>query len=211
MRKLCLHRDWDYILLIVTVVLLVGLGLQSFIGTGYVWWAQANIPNFMAGAYADYINVMNWIAAPMLILLVVAMGLCVPKRMFERTALLIVSGVMLLAGVVAWIATGSLAMGVTAYMVLAGLIQVAVVVKMIAGGRAPSYFTKGRIIKIGSGLLHLGFILFAIVCAALQDSAIMLPVFWTSTFLMGIGCIMTFYADTFAQKRKIEVETETAF
>ncbi len=211
MRKLCLHRDWDFILLIVTVLLLVGLGIQSFIGTGYVWWAEANVPNFSAIGYADYIDVMNWIAAPMLTLLIVAMGLCVPKRLFERATLLAVSGIMLVAGVAAWVATGSLAMGVTAYMVLAGLIQIAVVAKTIAGGRAPSYFTKGRIIKIGSGLLHLGFILFAIVCAALQDSALMLPVFWASTILMGIGCIMTFYADSFAQKRKVEVDAETAF
>jgi len=212
MKKLCLKRDWNYLLLVLTVVLLVGLGAQSFIGTGYVWWAEANIPNFSTVGYADYINVMNWIAAPMLILLVVAMGLCVPKRLFSKSTLLIVSVAMLIAGAVTWALTGSLASGVTAYMILAGLIQVAVVATTVAGGMAPSYFTEGRIIKIGSGLLHLGFIIFAIVSASLQESELMLPVFWTSTALMVIGSIMTFYSSSLTPKRKVVAEeAETSF
>ena len=52
-----------------------------------------------------------------------------------------------------------------------------------AGARGPSYLTEGRLTKLGSGLLHLGFIVFAIVVAALQGSTFMLSVFWVATAL----------------------------
>ena len=54
---------------------------------------------------------------------------------------------------------------------MAALIQVAVVVLTAAGAKGPSYLTEGRLTKLGSGLLHLGFIAFAIVVAALQPSS----------------------------------------
>jgi len=211
MKHLLHSRNWDYMLIVLTVLLLVGLGVQSFVGTAYVWWAHTNIPGFGATGYPEYIRVMNIIAAPLMVLLVIVMGLCVPKRLFSRTALVAVSLGMFVTGIATWIITGSFADGVAAYLVLAGLIQAAVVAVTIIGGRAPSYFTQGRIIKIGSGLLHLGFIMFAIVTIALQQSAIMLPVFWTSTALMVIGSIMTFYSESLAPKQRVDAESEAAF
>jgi len=211
MKHLLHSRNWDYMLIVLTVLLLVALGIQSFIGTAYVWWAHTYVPGFGATGYPEYIRVMNIIAAPLMVLLVIAMGLCVPKRLFSRTALAAVSIGMLVAGIATWAITGSFANGVAAYLVLAGLIQAAVVAVTIIGGRAPSYFTQGRIIKIGSGLLHLGFIMFAVVTVALQQSAIMLPVFWTSTALMVIGSIMTFYSENLTPKRKVEAEGEVSF
>lgn len=196
------QRNWDFGLTVATVVLLGALGLQSFIGTIFVWWAQRTIANWQQTGYDGYVAVMNSIAGPQLMLLVVAMGLCVPKRLFSRRGLLAVSLAMLLAGSVAGVATGSLATGVTVYLSLAALIQVGVVVMTAAGVRGPSYLTEGRLTKLGSGLLHLGFIVFGIVIAALQTSPFMLPVFWTSTVLMVGGTAMSFYADRIAFRRR---------
>jgi len=88
-------RQWDYALTVVTVALLGTLGLQSFIGTAYVWWAESVIPGWQISGYPDFMLVMNVIAAPQVIALVIVMGLCVPKRLFDRTALVIVSAAML--------------------------------------------------------------------------------------------------------------------
>jgi hypothetical protein len=81
--------------------------------------------------------------------------------------------------------------------------------------RGPSYLTKGRLTKTGSGLLHLGFIIFALVVVALQESELMLPVFWTAAVLTMLGTLLSFYADKLAVRRyrRIEVpdDNETTF
>lgn len=199
-------RSWDFGLTILTVVLLASLGIQSFIGTIYVWWAQRTIADWEQVGYAAYVTKMNLIAAPQLVLLVVVMGLCVPKRLFSRRVLLGVSVAMVAAGVVAYLVTNSLPTGVTVYLALAGLIQLAVVVLTAMGAKGPSYLTEGRLTRLGSGLLHLGFIIFAIVVAALQRSTLMLPVFWVSSILIVGGTAMSFWADRLAVRRVAPIE-----
>ena len=204
------QRTWDFALTVITVMLLAGLGLQSFIGTLYTWWAQRTIPDWEAVGYAGFVDTMNAIAVPQVVLLVVVMGLCVPKRLFDRATLLGVSAAMVVAGIVAWAFTGSLATGLTVYLALAALIQVAVVVMTGAGAKRPSYLTEGRLTRLGSGLLHLGFIVFAIVVVALQSSPFMQPVFWTSAVLVTVGTALSFYAEKFAYRRAITAPAEEA-
>jgi hypothetical protein len=38
------HKNWDFALTVITVALLGTLGVQSFIGTLYVWWATTRCP-----------------------------------------------------------------------------------------------------------------------------------------------------------------------
>jgi hypothetical protein len=204
------RRGWDFSLTIITVVLLASLGLQSFIGTLYVWWAQTTIPNWEQTSYDAYVTLMNLLAAPQLVALVVVMGLCVPKRLFTRRTLVMVSAAMVAAGAFAGFASGSLATGVTVYLGFAALIQLAVVLLTAAGASGPSYLTEGRLTKLGSGLLHLGFIVFGIVVAALQRSAFVLPVFWVATVLITLGTIMSFYANRLAVRHVEPVEQPIA-
>ena len=49
--------------------------------------------------------------------------------------------------------------------------------------------------------LHLGFLIFAIVVVALQKSTLMLPVFFASFALAGVGMALSFYADHLAFRR----------
>jgi len=196
------QRTWDFALTIVTMLLLAALGIQSFAGTLYTWWAIRSDPSWQqSGGYTSYVGLMNEIAAPLIVALVVVMGLCVPKRLFARRALLWVSLAMVLAGAAAGAVTRSLVIGLTIYLLLSAGIQLAVVVMTIAGVRAPSYLTEGRLTKTGSGLLHLGFIIFAVVVVALQKSPMMAPVFWLSAALVGAGTVLSFYSDLFARKR----------
>lgn len=212
------QRTWDFTLAVITVILLASLGVQSFVGTVWVYVAQNTIQGWDQGpAYLSYISAMNAIAAPQILALVVVMGLCVPKRLFSRRMLLAVSLAMVVVGVIASIATSSLGRGLAIYLGLAAIIQVAVVVMTVAGVRGPSYLTEGRLTKTGSGLLHLGFILFGIVVVALQRSTLMLPVFSVSAVLVTAGTAMSFYANRIAWHRAgrpvatvVEVEPETA-
>ena len=205
------QRTWDFGLTVVTVILLASLGVQSFLGTLYVWWAERTVPAWEQVGYSAYVEKMNLIAAPQLIALVVVMGLCVPKRLFSRTLLLAVSVGMVVAGVAAYFTTGSLSTGLAVYLALAGLIQLAVVLMTAAGAKGPSYLTEGRLTKLGSGLLHLGFIVFGIVVAVLQGSAFMIYVFWAATVLMVVGTAMSFYANRLAVRRTRPIEHDVEF
>lgn len=207
-RDAVLRRSWDFSLTVITVVLLGGLGLQSFIGTFYSWWAQQTNPSWEQTSYLSFVDTMNAIAAPQVVLLVVVMGLCVPKRLFSRRALVAVSVGMVAVGIAAGVFTGDLSDGLAVYLALAALIQVAVVALTVAGARAPSYVTEGRLTKTGSGLLHLGFIGFAFVVVALQQSPFMLPVFWVVAICTIVGTTLSFYAGAFSVKRRVAVETE---
>ncbi len=92
------------------------------------------------------------------------------------------------------------------YLSLAAIIQVAVVALTVAGVRGPSYLTEGRLTKTGSGLLHLGFILFGIVVVALQKSTWMMPVFSAATLFSIVGTAMAFYANRIAWHRPVPPE-----
>ncbi len=200
------QRAWDYALTVATVVILGLLGVQSFVGTIWVWWAQARNPLWEQTSYGAFVDAMNAIAAPQVVLLVVVMGLCVPKRLFSRTALLVISAGMVAAGIAVWGYTGSITKGLALYLALSALIQVAVVAMTAAGAKGPSYLTEGRLTKLGSGLLHLGFIVFAFVVTALQGSVFMEPVFWVSAVLTTVGTAMSFWAGKIAIRRTIAIE-----
>ncbi|MBN2848007.1 MAG: hypothetical protein JXP72_06105 [Coriobacteriia bacterium] len=188
------HGGWDFTLVLLTVGLLGALGAQSLLGTLYAWWAYRTQPDFEQQGYAAFIGTMNAIAGPLVIALIVVMGLCVPKRLFARRSLVAVSAVMVAGGAIVWAASGSAATGIAAYLVAAGVIQVAVVVLTLAGARNLGYVSEGRLVRTGSGVLHLGFILFALVVVALQDSPLMLPVFAVAAIALTGGSVLAFYA-----------------
>lgn len=203
------RRGWDFSLTVITVGILGLLGVQSFVGTLYTWWAQRTIAGWQDGTgYAEFVTLMNQIAAPLVVALVVVMGLCVPKRIFQRRALVAVSAAMLLAGVGAGAATGSLKTGLGTYLALAALIQAAVVAMTVAGVKGPSYLTEGRLTKTGSGLLHLGFIGVAFVIVTLERSNLLLPVFTVSALCLGGGTALSFYAEKLAWHRVVDDEVD---
>jgi hypothetical protein len=196
------RSGWDFALLAITVALLGGLGVQSLVGTLYSWWATRTVEGWSSSpAFASYVAAMNAVAAPMVIALVVVMGLCVPKRLFSRTALAVASFAMVAVGLTVWAFTASMPDGLAVYLLGAGGIQVAVVVMTVAGARSLRYLTEGRLTKAGSGLLHLGFIVFGYVVVALQRSESMLPVFWAAFALTIGGSALSFYAGELSRRR----------
>lgn len=196
-----LRRGWDFTLTVVTVVVLGLLGVQSFVGTLYSWWAQRTVPGWEQTGYDSFVGTMNTVAAPLVIALVVVMGLCVPKRLFRRRVLLIVSAFMVLAGAAVGVYRASLQEGLAVYLALAALIQVAVVVLTMVGASGPSYLTEGRLTKTGSGLLHLGFIGVAFVVVAMQRSPLLGWAFGASAVLLVGGSALSFYASKLAWHR----------
>jgi hypothetical protein len=198
------RRNWDFILMMVTVGLLAALGIQSFVGTAYAWWAYRANPAWEVTGYADFVTTMNAVAAPLVIALVVVLGLCVPKRVLTATALAAVSVGMVAVGGVVWALTSDPALGLGAYLVVASVLQLVVVFMTAAGSPSLVYLTEGRLTRIGSGFLHLGFLLFALVVVVLQDSEWMLPVFFLSAVLTVVGTTMSFYSRSLVRQRPAE-------
>ncbi|MBN2841080.1 MAG: hypothetical protein JXP37_09020 [Coriobacteriia bacterium] len=188
------RSSWDFTLMALTVVLMGSLGVQSLAGTVYSWWAYRSVPGWELAGQTDFVGAMNALAAPQVIALIVVMGLCVPKRLLSRGALLGASAGMLLLGVVSAAVSGSAVTGVAVYLSAAGAIQVLVVVLTLAGARGLAYLSESRLAKAGSGLLHLGFILMALVVVALQHSGLMLPMSLLSAVLLTAGSGLAFYA-----------------
>jgi hypothetical protein len=187
-----------------TVAALAALGVQSFSGTLWAWWAERNDPSWASGGNEAFIEVMNGVAAPLVVGLVVLLGLCVPKRVLQRRALAYVSVGMVAAGGVVWALTGDPARGLGAYLLVASAFQAVVLGMTYADAPGLSYLTEGRLVRIGSGLLHLGFLLFAYVVVALQDSQWMLPVFWLASGLLVGGSALSFYAGPIARRSRTE-------
>lgn len=194
---------WDFALMMLTVVALGGLGVQSFLGTAYAWWGERTQPGWDAIGYPAFVEAMNAVAAPLVIGLVILLGLCVPKRVLARRALVAASAGLAGVGIAAWIITGSPTHGITVFLLVASALQVIVLVMTFADAPRLSYLTEGRLVRIGSSALHLGFLVFALVVVALQDSPWMLPVFWLASALLVAGSALSFYAGPLARRRTL--------
>ena len=200
------RTSWDFALIAITVALMGALGVQSLVGTLYTWWAYANVTGWEQSGQPQFIATMNAVAAPLVVALVVVMGLCVPKRLLSRRTLVVVSAGMVAAGGLAAIITRSVTAGLTVYLCAAAAIQVVVVVLTLAGTQGLRYLSENRVAKAGSGLLHLGFIVAALVIVALQRSAAMLPVSLLAAALLTIGSGLAFYARS-SSRAAIDEET----
>ncbi len=199
--------NWDFALMVTTLLLLGGLGIQSLLGTVYVAWAQRAIDGWMESGYPGYLETMNAIALPQVVALVAVMGLCVPKRLFERRALMAVSVALAGAGLLSGLVSGSGQLGLAVYVGLASLIQAAVVVLTIAGAGSLRFVREGRLVRVGSGLLHMGLLLFGLMVLALRESKLMMPVFSLSALFILIGSALAFWA---VQRPKVPVAEDAA-
>lgn len=188
------RSGWDFALMMATVVVLAALGIQSFLGTAYAWWGERTQLDWTVSGYPAFVDVMNAVAGPLVVALVVLLGLCVPKRVFERRALLAASVALVAVGLVAWAVTGKPAVGLGAYLLAASAFQLVALVLTLGRSGSLTYLTEGHLVRVGSSLLHLGFLLFAYVVVALQSSPWMLPVFWVAAGLLTAGSAMSFYA-----------------
>ena len=62
---------------------------------------------------------------------------------------------------------------------------------------------EGYWTRVGSSLIHLGFILFVLDFIFLNSLEIHLAIFWTSAISISLGCIFTFYSPGFKKKKRI--------
>lgn len=186
-------RRYDFWLVMITIAVLTAMGILAFGGTIYTWWAEVTTPGFAGSpSYAAYSRTMDALVAPFVVVLVVVLGLCIPRRLFDRRALWWTNGGLVAAGLVAWAVAGPKA-GAATFLGLAAVLQAAVILLTVARAGGLTYLVEGTVYQVGSALLHLGFVVVVLDWVALPDSPLHLAVFWTGTALLVAGSALCFY------------------
>jgi hypothetical protein len=193
---------WDLALVLLTALTLAAFGALALWGMFY-YKSHAVQPGW---SVPDFQEMMNRLATPLVVLLILWLVLCIPKRLFSRRALLAYSAGMLALGCAALLgypalmralgraplANGGARFALGLVLALSALLQVAILALVLAGARL-RFAGRGLALRAGSTLLHLGIVLFTLDLVALQGSPWHIPLFWVATGLLSAGCVLTFY------------------
>jgi hypothetical protein len=185
-------KDYDYHLIILTTLILFAIGLVCVYGIAYYNYLSVNPDWTKTILYDQYLNEMNSFLYPLLVILLLSLGLCIPKRLFERDILIKFS--IIIMGVTVLL-TFSLGVEAGLIFVLAAMIvvQSIVLVLTIKRSRTIRIEKQGYIDRLGSSLLHLGLII--LILNFVSQSSLHIAIFWTGTLLITIGNIFSFYPE----------------
>jgi hypothetical protein len=178
---------WDLALVLLTAGTLAAFGVLALWGM-FHYKSHALRPDWSVPAFQE---AMNRRAAPLVVLLIVWLVLCIPKRIFSRRTLLAYSAGMLAIGLAA-LPFGGLRPALGLVLALSAALQAAILALALAGARL-RFAGRGLALRAGSSLLHLGIVLFTLDLVALQGSPWHIPLFWVATALLTAGCVLTFY------------------
>jgi len=178
---------WDIILTLLTSLTLMLYGVLCLYGM-FFYKVNSPLPGWSIAAYQQ---MMNRLATPLVLLLILWLVLCIPKRLFSRKVLYGYSAAILAAAAVAWgVSDFVTALGLA--LVLSSILQTVILVLVLAGARL-RFSRRGLPVRIGSSLIHLGFVLLCVDLVLLQGSPWHIPLFWVGTIFMTLGSIITFY------------------
>ena len=100
-------KNYDYYLIIITSIALMMIGLVCVFGVWYSYDLYTTNPNWQSTMqYPEYINMMNMYVYPFVLVLLLSLGLCIPKRIVPRTSLIKATFVILLLTLVASVVGG---------------------------------------------------------------------------------------------------------
>jgi hypothetical protein len=193
--------NYDYILIIATTVVLFAIAIITVYGMFHFKFNQIAESNNVASKIAYYRG-MNSLISPFVSVLLIILSICVPKRLFPFKVLNIFAVLMVILTVILTIIYNNITALTVILFISLGL-QILVFVLVLFGMKL--HFEKeGYWTRVGSSLIHLGFILFVLDFIKLNDLEIHLIIFWISTISITLGCIFTFYTPSFGRKKKRE-------
>jgi hypothetical protein len=186
------RQGYDYYLVILTALILFAIGLVSLYGITYYNYLAVNPDWTRTIQYNRYIDDMNSYLYPFLVLLLISLGLCIPKRLFEQDILIkfsaLVLGITFALTFLYGIETG-LGFILAIILVMQGLVFILTIKK----SKAVRYEKEGDTARMGSSLLHLGVVLLIFNFVSMRESALHISIFWFGTTLVIAGSIFSFY------------------
>jgi hypothetical protein len=187
-------KNYDYYLIIVTTLILFGIGTVSLYGITYYNYLAVDADWTKTILYSQYIDQMNSYIYPFLVLLLISLGLCIPKRLFEQDIMIRSSALILGITVILTISSG-LETGLGFILVVMTAVQAIVLILTIKNSRSIRFEKEGYVLRLGSSLLHLGVIILIFNFVNLQDSPYHLLIFWFGVILITSGNIFSFYPE----------------
>ncbi len=189
-----LLKNYDYYLIVLTVLIFFATGLVCLYGIAYYDYL-AVIPGWQQTIrYAQYINDMNSYLYPFLVLLLVSLGLCIPKRLLEQNILikfwLPALCVTLILTFLSGIETG---LGFI-LAIMAGF-QGVVLMLTLRKNKAIRFEKEGFVARLGSVLLHLGVVVLVLNFVIFRENPFHITIFWFGTVSVTAGSIFSFYPE----------------
>lgn len=195
-------KNYDYYLIILTTLVLFAIGLICIYGITYYNYLSVNPAWTRTAQYVQYINDMNLYLYPFLILLLLALGLCIPKRLFEQDILIKLSAAMLAAALIPMFLSGIEAGMGFILAVTAGL-QGIVLIMTFKKSRTIRFEKEGYVVRLGSSLLHLGVVILVLNFVSLRENPLHISIFWFGTVLVIAGSVFSFYPDRIASSLQL--------
>ena len=185
--------SYDYYLILATVGVLFVISLICVFGMFY--FKAAQIQQMAPAVKAAYMNRMNTVVAPFVIMLIALLGICIPKRLlparwldwFAGGLLVVASGVSVVMGVVK---------GLLVVLFAALVLQVVVLGLAVAGSRRLHFEKTGYWVRVGSSLVHLGLVLFVLDLFFYEQQTLHLVLFWITTGATVAGMLCCFYSES---------------
>lgn len=187
-------QKYDYYLIIMTTVILFAIGIVCVYGITYYNYLAASPGWTGTTLYSRYIGEMNSYLYPLLVLLLISLGLCIPKRLFEQDILVKFSALVLGITIVLTFLRGIAAALGFILAVMVG-IQGIVLILTFKKSKTIRFEKEGYTGKLGSSLLHLGVALLIFNFVTLQESRFHIIIFWFGTILITAGNVFSFYPE----------------
>lgn len=185
--------SYDFYLILATVGVLFVISIICVYGMFYFKVAQ--IQQMEAGVKMAYMNRMNTVMAPFIIILILLLGICVPKRLLPTVWLNRFAGVLVLAAIGLSLLAG-VQTGLQAILIVALILQLLVLGLALAGSERLNFEKTGYWVRVGSSLMHLGLILFILDLFYYTRPGLHLFLFWVTTGATVLGMLFCFYAET---------------
>jgi hypothetical protein len=187
-------KNYDYYLIILTTLILFLIGAVSLYGITYYNYLAVDSGWTKTAQYSQYIDEMNSYLYPFLVLLLISLGLCIPKRLFEQDILLKFSAIILGMTVILTIFSG-FKTGLGFILILMTVVQSIVLIMTIRKSKSIRFEKEGYVVRMGSSLLHLGIIIIILNFVSLRDSPYHILIFWFGVIFITMGNVFSFYPE----------------
>lgn len=187
--------SFDYYLILATAGILFVISVACIFGMFYFKIAAVHqLPPFEKHAY---MNRMNMVVAPFIVLLILLLGICVPKRLLPARQLVwFAAGLAAVGGAVSiW---QGIRAGIITVLGASLLLQTVVLFMALAGSRHLHFEKSGYWVRVGSSLIHLGLILFVLDLLLYKHHQLHLFLFWVTTGASVLGMLFCFYSQAVA-------------
>ncbi len=187
-------KNYDYYLIILTALILFAIGLVCVYGIAYYNYFTVNPQWTNTIQYSRYIDDMNSYLYPFLVLLLLTLGLCIPKRISEQDFLVKFTALALGATFILSFVSG-IEKGLVFLLAVMIAVQGFVLIRTIKKSAALRFEKEGYAGRLGSSLLHLGLVVLIFNFMTLQGSPFHLLVFWIGMIMVTVGNIFSFYPE----------------